>query len=175
MYLHCFTLSHDCNTHYLMGPRGAAQGDGFDSPTSPRRHSAYSASFRDDATIVGIHVLHIMSLCGVYKYEYIHMYRVCIIYSYAHIYIYTYTHYDAKYAYDYVSIICIYIIYIILSDINHQKMITFPLPKHICRPETRAWCSGKWDLPLPPPREMPNPSMTNRWMHGQWASGKKTD
>jgi hypothetical protein len=109
MYLHCFTLSHDCNTHYLMGPRGAAQGDGFDSPTSPRRHSAYSASFRDDATIVGIHVLHIMSLCGVYKYEYIHMYRVCIIYSYAHIYIYTYTHYDAKYAYDYVSIICIYI------------------------------------------------------------------
>ena len=92
-----------------------------------------------------------------------------------HIYIYTYTHYDAKYAYDYVSIICIYIIYIILSDINHKKMITFPLPKHICRPETRAWCSGKWDLPLPPPREMPNPSMTNRWMHGQWASGKKMD
>lgn len=91
--LHCFTLSHDCNIHYLMGPRGAAQGDGFDSPTSPRRHSAYSASFRDDATIVGIHALHIMSLCGVCKSEYIHMYRVCIIYSYAHIYIYT--HYDA--------------------------------------------------------------------------------
>ena len=92
MYLHCFTLSHDCNTHYLMGPRGAAQGDGFDSPTSPRRHSAYSASFRDDATIVGIHALQIMSLCGVYTYEYIHMYRVCIIFSYAHTHIYIYIH-----------------------------------------------------------------------------------
>ena len=102
-----------------MGPRGAAQGDRFDSPTSPRRHSAYSASFRDDATIVGIHALQIMSLCGVYTYEYIHMYRVCIIFSYA--YIYTLWCIVCIWLCIYHMYIYIYNLYIILSDINHKK------------------------------------------------------
>ena len=108
-----------------MGHHRAAQGDGFDSPTSPRRHSAYSASFRDDATIVGIHTLHIMSLCGVYKYECIHMHRVCIIYCYAHTYIYIYIYIyiimHSMHMIMYLSYVHIYIIYIILSDINHKK------------------------------------------------------